>query len=149
MWHEIVGSCNNSVVLYQGMFSELLHHFAFPPGDFYVSFLTNLTQPTFFLSFSLFFASQGASKSRYIKEDGVQVRLGALVTGRGNPSKLCATNGPEMRACARGHRWLLGSRWRVTGEVRWVEGCHTPLGWGPQAQSTVPLWVEEVLELRM
>lgn len=79
----------------------------------------------------------------------MQVRLGALVTGRGNPSKLCATNGPEMRACARGHRWLLGSRWRVTGEVRWVEGCHTPLGWGQQAQSTVPLWVEEVLELRM
>lgn len=41
MWHEIVGSYSNSVVLYQGMFSELLHHFAFPP-DFYVSFLTNM-----------------------------------------------------------------------------------------------------------
>lgn len=51
MWHEIVGSYNNSVVLYQGMFSELLHHFAFPPGDFYVSFLTNMTQPTFFFIF--------------------------------------------------------------------------------------------------
>lgn len=53
MWHEIVGSYNNSVVLYQGMFSELLHHFAFPPGDFYVSFLTNMTQPTFFFYLSL------------------------------------------------------------------------------------------------
>lgn len=118
MCHEIVGSYSISVVLYQGLFSELSTPFCIPTRRFLCKLFNKHEHPwpvktNGFLSFYLFFASQGASKTRYIKEDGVQVRLGAPVTGRATPA---GSARPTAQRCAHAREDNAGSR--APGGVR-------------------------------